>query len=160
MRQIILIFISLFVFACTNPGNQKSEKQSETVDTLTETTPLDTVLAKFENVYKYDKDGMKEILGYNQVNDTLVEFYIQLVNDREVIELTGQAICLSCMLDIELDEDENGIAYPANEYYYETEDIVVFIRIDIESGENAKLNFAINEKLELFAMKLLKKVKE
>lgn len=158
MKQIILISLSLLVFACTNPSEKKSEKQTEKVEKINKSTPLDTVFAKFDHVFKYDKDGMKEILGYNQLSDTVVDFFIQLENENQIQELTGQAVCLYCSMDSEMDEDENGLAYPASEYFYESENYVVSIRIDIESGENAKLNFAENEALELFAMRLLKRI--
>ncbi|MFL5763989.1 MAG: hypothetical protein ACJ77K_08620 [Bacteroidia bacterium] len=86
---------------------------------------------KYQNLYVYENENIKEILGVNFIKDNEIEFMGRFKRkDRSCItDFNGKAKNSNANMDPEIDEDEDGNAYPSAEYLFEDGKRVISVRI-------------------------------
>jgi len=119
--------------------------------------------SKESDVYINTDGTLTSYLYLAEINDSIIEFSLLVLENDVLVDLikSKQAISPGLYQDPEIDEDEEGVAYPAQQYFYETADCWISVRIDIDTNNKAKLNIGECQELQKITheldMKLFKK---
>lgn len=131
----LLVLILFVLLGCENPG--KTEPNIVVVDK----EPDSTVTYLFEN------DTLMQRAELKSISDTTVHFVLTSKNKRNgklaVIEGLANSVADA---DPEIDEDEEGNAYPAQEYIFE-KGCWLSIRVDMEEMDKLRVIEASCEKV-------------
>jgi hypothetical protein len=134
MKTITYLFfiLSILISSCNGNIPEKSEQEKESLQAKNAVAdPQTEKINKFQNVYIHEDDKSKEILGVNFIKDNEIEF-IGRVKKKDlncVMDFHGTAKNKNANADPEIDEDEDGNAYPSYEYLLEDGKFVIAIRI-------------------------------
>lgn len=90
-----------------------------------------------EKVFVYEDDKIKEELIITAQTDNSISFYFGVDSKAGLCSrsLTSSASMAHQGSDPEIDEDESGVAYPANEYIYKGDDYVLYFRISLDNDK-------------------------
>ncbi|WGH75642.1 hypothetical protein P8625_00325 [Tenacibaculum tangerinum] len=158
----IIILILIFV-SCKNKTTERKqikinrtsevEKVKETeILTLTDSIEinlestdkmLDFLSAKYSKVYEYKGMDSRQLIGINFITKDSIDYYLSSETMPCDTEYYGKAFNQNYGLDSEVDEDENGISYPSNEYSNDQQDYVIYIRVALDSTK-LKIGYADN----------------
>ncbi len=94
----------------------------------------------FEFILKAEDLETKQILGFSNISNEVIEFRLKTENQLCDTEYWGQAKNQFPDSDPEIDEDDCGSAYPAFEYVFENKNYELRIRISLDE-DKAKLMF-------------------
>lgn len=127
MKKVpILLIFTAILFGC-----KTETKQSTNIVTNSEVQEI-SMDEGFTNLYEFKNSETHQLLGVNFLTDTSIQFKI-IINYSDIYKIEGVASRSSVSMDPEIDEDEEGIAYPSIEYYYEDEKLWIAIRIGMEA---------------------------
>lgn len=108
---------------------------------ITETNPKEneSVLKDYEKVFIYEDNTVKQTLGVNYKGENLIEFTLNFEKKDGSCKVNVQGVAKNKNenLDPELDEDEEGIAYPSNEFIYEKGKCIIALRIAMKEKDKA-----------------------
>ncbi|MEY3499078.1 MAG: hypothetical protein RL308_747 [Bacteroidota bacterium] len=90
---------------------------------------------EFEMVYQYSNGESNQLLGINMIDNTKLSFHIVTETLPCDTEYWGIAKNKYSDLASEVDEDENGTAYGANEYIKTEKEYAIFIRLANDSSK-------------------------
>ncbi len=152
-NTVFLILFAIILIGC------KTETKQSTYNVANSEVQEISLDKEFSNVYEFRNSDTHQLLGVNFLTDTSIQFQI-LVSYHSINKIEGIASRSSIIMDVEIDEDENGIAYPADEYYYKDEKLWIAIRIGMEDKAKAKINFSGDKKLEEVKMLPMKLIEE
>lgn len=111
----------------------------ENIENDTEIIKTDTELTENNIIYTYEDDNIKQTLSIVYKNEYEIKFYLQNEkrepNCKQIIE--GYAVNENKDLDPELDEDEDGISYPSNEFIFKKGKCLIAIRIAMKEKDKA-----------------------
>jgi hypothetical protein len=137
------LLVALAMMSCGNPKQEK-----ETVELIV--SEIDTAIATnskqnelklngYEKTFVYEDNLVKQILGVNYKGENIIEFSLKLEKKDGSckVNFQGEAKNKNENLDPELDEDEEGIAYPSNEFVYEKEKCIIALRIAMKEKDKA-----------------------
>ena len=150
MKKILILF---FLFICINIS-----ARSWNTFTKMESVLNVPVLNK-DFVYIYENDTLIQTVNITIVNEKGIEFQLFSENKirNQIASIEGVAI--KNIGDAEIDEDEEGNAYPVDEYIYEG-DCWLSFRIDMETHTTMKIKLAdctSNQYCPFSSIELLKK---
>lgn len=141
----ILFLAHLFLFGC-NVSNEKNNDipLEHLIDSISTTNySLDSihneVVKDSINQYKYENDSIIQSVEVVYLSQNELYFIIRSKNKALNLEsrIEGNAIS-NDEFDYEIDEDENGNAYPSKQYFYD-KNCSISIRIDALNREMLKV---------------------
>ena len=154
-RYVFPIIVSCFVLITSCSDNTAPPKVSqesmvenyntadkimvESTGTITdEPNPIDTK-GKRKLLYQYSNDTLTQVLNVEWIKDNTIRFTLLSENKGKKckVEISGVAKHQNSGADPEIDEDEEGIAYPSIEYVSEESDCEVIIRIAMDDRDKA-----------------------
>lgn len=148
--ELLIFVVSLLTFGCRQTGNPENIKTADSIinennlteDQINVTDSLDygengKDFADFEMVFEYiDKEiNLKQKLGVRWVTNDSIEFRLFTEDDLCDTDYWGNAKNNFPESDPETDEDENGIAYPSEEYIVNNMDYSMQIRIALDKDK-------------------------
>jgi len=139
MRQFRFLVL-LLVIGCQNSHELKDQRTN--TDTSS-TVVLDTIqplnqptmeLTDYQ-VYSFENDTLSQRIEVSFVTESEIKFRLVCENKKRIqsSQIEGKAKC-KIDADPEIDEDEDGNAYPAQQYFFENY-CWLSIRIDLEQKE-------------------------
>lgn len=137
MRKNIFL-ITLILLGFLSCKNEKIEKEIISLKTpKIEEKNSKQIFSqkKFEMVYQYSNGESNQILGINMIDKKKLSFHIVTKTLPCDTEFWGVAENKNSDLASEVDEDENGTAYGANEYIKIENEYSIFIRLSIDSSK-------------------------
>ncbi len=144
MKNILLIFSLLAFIACDNKhkknkANPPLNKVGETRISNSETLKVTTPVQKKQFYFVYENDTLLQKLVIKSLNTKLLEFSLTSTNKskNKTFNIEGVAKAKNTS-DLEIDEDEDGNAYPAQVYIFE-KDCWLSFRIDMESKDKIRI---------------------
>jgi hypothetical protein len=140
MNYTVLLAVSIFIISC----HQIETKAAG--DKFTRETGKESQMPVTEKgeLYEYENDTIKQSILIAYINENKIRFNyrINIKNIRSQINLNGIATN-NYPEGIEIDEDEEGVAYPSDEYVHTTTDgAMLFIRISLEERDKVIINAA------------------
>ncbi|MFI1742969.1 hypothetical protein [Thalassobellus sediminis] len=123
----------------TSELEEKTEPEIKTQIDLTESSSestdkiLDFLSEKYSKVYEYKGIDSRQLIGINFIAKDSIDYYLSSETMPCDTEYYGKAINKNYGLDSEIDEDENGVSYPSNEYSIDQKDYVIYIRVSSDS---------------------------
>ena len=163
--RTVNIFILILIFiSCKNKTSEseqldikqtfeleeKTEPEIKTQIVSTELEPestdkmLDFLSAKYSNVYEYKGMDSRQLIGISFISIDSIDYYLSSETMPCDTEYYGKGFNQNYGLDSEIDEDEKGISYPANEYSNDQKDYVIYIRVALDSTK-VKIGYVDNE---------------
>ena len=145
MNYTVLLIISFTLISCreieSKSTNDKSTKTSEKM-------PQMPITNKGE-LYTYQNDSIKQSILITYTNENEIRFRYSINIKKERSEINFNGIAINNFPDgVEIDEDEEGIAYPSNEYVHTTTDgAMLMIRISLEERDKVIINATGYEEL-------------
>jgi hypothetical protein len=133
MKNNIFLITSI-LFVLLSCKNEKMEKVIATPKIL----KIDKTIFsqnEFEMVYQYSNGESNQLLGINMIDNTKLSFHIVTETLPCDTEYWGIAKNKYSDLASEVDEDENGTAYGANEYIKTEKEYAIFIRLANDSSK-------------------------
>jgi hypothetical protein len=133
MKNNIFLITSI-LFVLLSCKNEKMEKVIGTPKIL----KIDKTIFsqnEFEMVYQYSNGESNQLLGINMIDNTKLSFHIVTETLPCDTEYWGIAKNKYSDLASEVDEDENGTAYGANEYIKTEKEYAIFIRLANDSSK-------------------------
>lgn len=120
-------FITISLMNCSSPSNKVDYLEQE--DGKEEKTLVE--FGQKPDVYNYTFNGIEQKLKITSKSENEIYFEYTIRNTAENCEITlkGNAVNKNPEMDPELDEDEEGVAYPSIQYIYENGDCYLGIRI-------------------------------
>lgn len=94
----------------------------------------------FQRIFTYPDNDVKQTLGVIDLTADSIEFRLSTENGLCDTQYWGQAKNHHADGDPELDEDEEALSYPANEFTFENEHQIISIRIAL-AKDKARVNF-------------------
>jgi hypothetical protein len=153
MRNLLIIFLFSFL-SCGNPNNinfnntsenySREEEINNSISSNSVQSPLeiDSVLN-----YVYENDTLIQKIEIQYLSKEKISFLLTSENkqNKKIFKIQGTALSIADS-DPEIDEDEEGSAYPAQQYIYENE-CWLSIRIDLEEFNRIRIIEGNCEKL-------------
>lgn len=101
--------------------------------------PATISLIGYSQVFDYEDSLVHQILGVNFATEYEIEFTSQFIKKDGScnFQMKGRAKNINKDLDPELDEDEDGLAYPSNEFIFEEGKCITSVRIAMNDGDKA-----------------------
>ncbi|MCM8569854.1 hypothetical protein NE848_10715 [Gramella jeungdoensis] len=112
----------------TQPGS--TELKPESTDKIPE-----FLAAKYSRVYEYNGTDSRQLIGINFIAKDSIGYYLISESLPCDTEYHGKAFNQNYGLDPEIDEDEDGISYPAFQYSDNLQDHVIYIRVALDSSK-------------------------
>jgi hypothetical protein len=133
MKIIFVIIAVLGLTACEK--NQHNIEKS--IEPTKKTLPISSNLSSVTTFFG-ENDVLKQNLNVTWVASGRIDFSYLITDKKSRLERKLNGIALSLNSDPEIDEDEDGDAYPAIEYRYKDGNCQFSIRIDMESKSRAR----------------------
>jgi len=147
IMKVILLLFPFFLFSCSlkekketpitileNSFNQENYDDKEVTLNNDETTSQ-------EIVYIYENDTLKQTVKLTFINEEKIDFLFVSENKIKKQKESIQGIAKNNDGDIEIDEDDEGNAYPVNEYIY-SGNCWLAIRINMEDESTIRIKVA------------------
>jgi hypothetical protein len=137
MRKNVFLITSILFgfFSCKNEKTEKEIVPQKTPKIEKKDSKPIFSQNDFEMVYQYSNGESNQILGINMINEKKLSFHIVTKTLPCDTEYWGIAENKYSDLASEVDEDENGTAYGANEYTKSEEEYSIFIRLAVDSSK-------------------------
>ncbi len=144
MKNIFLVFSLLAFIACDNQVknnnlNMHLNKGIEKRKDNSETSKVTTQVHQKQFSFVYENDTLLQKLDIKSFSAESIEFSLTSTNKskNKTVNIEGVAKAKSSS-DPEIDEDEEGNAYPAQVYIFE-KDCWLSFRIDMESKDKVRI---------------------
>lgn len=147
MRNLIFLIL-LFIFnSCVN---QTAKQNSRSIDSIVavkngvkscnDTLDFDSKNSKLSScTYYFANDTLIQKIVVKNISDTKISFVLMSENIKRELSDTLKGIAISKSdFDPEIDEDEDGNAYPAQEYIFDGK-YRMSIRIDMEDKDKLRV---------------------
>ena len=98
----------------------------------------------FDYEYFYEVLSFNKLLQIKYIKENEIKFKIKIdaIDSRcEDVEIVGNAHIRDSKFGTEIDEDEEGNAYPVNEFEYKNGECYIRIRISMIKRDKASINF-------------------
>ena len=136
MKNIFIILL-LFLISCNNNGCAISINSN--------ILPVNESLSDIENkkskvlLFLFENDTISQKLEIVTMTDSVIDFVLTSHNKLKNVtsKIEGKASS-DPKLDPEIDEDEEGNAYPSQQYIYKNE-CLLYIRIDLQLKDKIKI---------------------
>lgn len=158
--KIILLLFFISFISCEKKGSIGDENiliiddpNSQTQNNTDSTNVFDK---KFSYQFKFSDTNSLQIIGINIVDNKTIEFHLYSETLPCDTEYFGIAENKNWNLDGEIDEDEDG-AYFVNEYFKETEDYAIAIRL-AEDLSKVQIKYIPNNSLETDCLPITRKI--
>ena len=143
MKKITIFIFSFVLVSCYDSGNSNTQFQTKKVE-IDYQNSVDEFIAKHtatHDVFEFANNEVVQLAALSCVDETTTKFSIKTISKKNenVSELEGVAILKEG--DVEIDEDEDGIGYPVNEYIY-NENCCIAVRLALESKNLLRINSA------------------
>jgi hypothetical protein len=127
--------LTAIVFASSCANTTKTGKNEGN----TNKSPATVSLIGYNQVFNYEDSLVHQILGVNFTTEYEIDFIIQFIKKDGScnIQMKGHAENINKDLETELDEDEDGVAYPSNEFIFENGKCITAVRIAMNDGDKA-----------------------
>jgi len=134
MKKLLLLLLqSIVIFGCTNENrinhsntnNIKMQSNSKGDSAFTFSYESDSIIQKAKIIFLLDGKIEFSLSSYNKKTGELAKK--QGIAKGEINE------------DPEIDEDENGNAYPSQQYFFKEKNCHLFFRIDIEERNRLQI---------------------
>ena len=153
--SFLFILLLFFLYSCSSQGDKdfvnknpsvQVDEQSKIISDKNDTIQ-DSVLSNI--VFIYEDDTFKQTVKLCFINEKKIKF--QFISENKIkkqnafIEGIAKNISFDLDLDCEIDEDEDGVAYPVNSYIYKEKNernCWLAFRIDMESNSIMRINEA------------------
>ncbi len=150
------IYLIITVFALT-ACDQKQQDIEKPIEPIKHALPM---ASNFSGVTTFfaENDVLKQNLNVTWATSDRIDFVYLITDKKSRLERKLNGIATSLNNDPEIDEDENGDAYPAIEYWYKDGNCQFAIRIDMENKSMARTKSGGCEQgLSLESVAILKK---
>jgi len=149
-RMFLLILLS---FSCTHNTNEK-QHNSKLYDThkVVDDNAKNEVLNEknieengdFDYAYFYEDTIFNDVLQVKYLDENKIKFKLIIENKNLKCkkEIVGTASLRDSETGMELDEDEEGNAYPVNEFEYKDKECFIYIRISFDKKDKASIVFS------------------
>lgn len=143
MKNSFCSFLIVLLLLSSCDDNNTNSRANHPEVTPTVTKPISGADDKlYQDVYTLNDLGLSIVLAVTPINDSL-EFSL-IITETETSEkttITGIAMDKSPDMDPELDEDETGTMFPAEEFSYNNNGCDIYIRISSDASiHRAKVN--------------------
>lgn len=132
-----LLFAASFLLIITSCKNNEQIKylpqKKIAIEKSTASTPQFSK-NDYDFLYQYVEGESKQVLGLSYIDKKTIKYYLQTVTLPWDTEFWGNAENKYSAYSSEVDEDENGTAYGANEFTRSEVDYSISIRIAIDSS--------------------------
>lgn len=149
--KLTIIFSSLIALSCIACGLDRALANGEKASAITNATQFSGTNGY--RLFTGQDKSIRQKVYIKSVSSKKIEFHIFVSNDLEKKTSQIQGIAIDKYDgDPEMDDDEHGEMYPAEEYFYESKGCLLAIRIDmlqkdkmriIESGCEARRDKAV-----------------
>jgi|YNPMSStandDraft_1061717.scaffolds.fasta_scaffold91487_2 hypothetical protein len=147
-----IFLLILLPFSCTHNINEE-QHSSKLYDTLTVDDNVKNEVVNEENIekngdfdyaYFYEDTIFNDILRVKYIDENKIKFKLIIENKNLKCkkEIVGTASLRDSETGIELDEDEEGNAYPVNEFEYKDKGCFTYIRISFDKKDKASIVFS------------------
>lgn len=138
---LFVVFISCGISLDEKNLETKNSEKELRQDTNNQNIKLK--LNKYDNIFVYEDNYIKQILKVKYINENEILFVIDFENkdNKHKCVLEGKAINKNRNLDPEIDENEEGNAYPSNEFEFKRGKCIVKIRIAMMEKNKAVVRF-------------------
>ncbi|GGZ67196.1 hypothetical protein [Algibacter mikhailovii] len=163
IRTINILMLILIFINCKNKttepeqlnikqNSELEEKIEPETKTQINTTELnlestdkmfDFLSEKYSKVYEYKGMDSRQLIGISFISKDSIDYYLSSETMPCDTEYYGKAFNRNYGLDSEIDEDKNGISYPANEYSNDQKDYMIYIRVALDSTK-VKIGYTDN----------------
>lgn len=148
MKKIIFYITALVFMGCSSRSSSNTQAQTNESKIDSQKQVSDFV-AKYNttyDVFKYEDDEIVQLVALKANGDNIVTFSLKNIskksNDVSVLEGTAKLK----EGDVEIDEDEEGIGYPVNEFIY-NDKCWIAIRLALQSQDMVRVNSSDCESL-------------
>ncbi len=138
-NQCLAFLASALLVSCLEEKQTKSEEPH--LELKDEGAKSNWTTYVFQNAVEYDS------LIVQWLNDSSIQFNVKRDNGLCTFEQSGFATC-KLNVDSEIDETEEGEAYPSTEYYVSSEGEVFAIRIELGEQSRAKVRYIHKENVD------------
>jgi hypothetical protein len=133
--------VVLFLLAACGSGVREdgSRPGKDTAGAVELNTTVPPGIMKYKHVFLHTDDSIQQFLGINYTGNNEVEFMLDYRTKNNSCKLSyrGTATNKNAGADPELDEDENGDAYPSDEFLYEKDGYIIAVRIAMKEKDKA-----------------------
>lgn len=140
MKRTIIYISTLFLLSCTYTVNSNTDSQIESnqVDFQKKASEFVTKHISTFNIFKFENNEFIQIIAIQYIDENTIKFILKIISksDENESNLTGNAKIK--VGDSEIDEDEEGIGYPVNEYVYDGE-CWISIRIALQTKDMLRI---------------------
>lgn len=132
MFYLLSIIFFLILVSCSGK-KQENNQNKQTQKATYEKSDTSSTLYVFEN------DEKRQILDIVYISETEIKFILKLVTKRTTCNITetGTAYLEKLKEEPEMEIDENGLAFPVNEFIYTKGKLKMSFRIDYEDKTRA-----------------------
>jgi hypothetical protein len=138
--KTILICISLILLSCKKENENISEFHEERIELQINEEEKNKKSLEVVNeqtkksLYSYEDEMIKQTIDLEEISKSKVKFSLLHYNKKKDVTSSLNGVAeIKKLGDVELDEDEEGEAYPVDEYIYMNKDCYLSIRIEKES---------------------------
>jgi len=141
-RSKYLVFAFL-IFSCVSSTQRKESSgriNNQRIISEINLEQKDSIIMNgYDFSFIYEDNTVKESLSVSYKSDSEIIFSLNLRKKDGTcsVVLNGKATNKNENLDPELDEDEEGLAYPSNEYVYENGECTAALRIAMTAKDKA-----------------------
>jgi len=128
--KLTTLFLSLLFLLIINSCGEKKQENKPKNNLQSSYTKADSS----SNLYVFENDEKRQILEIVYKSENEINFILKLVTKRTTCNITetGTAQLQNADGDPEMEEDENGMAFPIKEYICTKGKLKIVIRIDFE----------------------------
>lgn len=140
MKRTIIYISTLFLLSCTHTVNSNTDSQIESnqVDFQKKASEFVTKYISTSDIFKFENNEIIQIIAIQYIDENTIKFILKIISkaDENESNLAGNAKIK--VGDSEIDEDEEGIGYPVNEYVYDG-DCWISIRIALQTKDMLRI---------------------
>ncbi|NOU62351.1 hypothetical protein ELS83_21405 [Marinifilum sp. JC070] len=147
MKKIIFYITALVFMSCSSGGSSNTQAQTNESKIDSQKQVADFV-SKYNtyDVFKFEDSEIVQLVALKANGDNVVTFSLKNISKKstDVSVLEGTAKLKEG--DVEIDEDEEGIGYPVNEFIY-NDKCWIAIRLALQSQDMVRVNSSDCESL-------------
>jgi hypothetical protein len=134
MRVISYVIMILAFLSPLSCKGQENTKQSDTENIQKKDSNYD------EKIYIFENNEFIQRVTVKEINDKSISFVLTSENKIRKLSSTISGVATLNEGDVEIDVDDKGIAYGADEYIYATDLCWLAFRIDIKTKSFMRIN--------------------
>ena len=151
MKYFLLTSLCLILNSCTNQtnqnNNQSSSDSSKTI--LIDSTSIKNTSSETKknlSKFSFENDTISQTIEIDFITNNEILFSLKTINKKNNQESKLEGKAISNNGDFEIDEDEEGNAYPAQEFTY-SDQCQLYIRLAAKEKDKLIINESNCKKL-------------